>query len=148
MITSSTPPENVPTHFHCSCCCCYLPARIECIANTGKAKGSIKWMNAELFSSLYESACQNYLLLLLQTNYVPAWAGIEPVLASLPLDLVSCSISHTTLERLNPERVMKFCTHVVNICKTRSDVGVMFHIFSWYPYLHKSKIAAVGHPKF
>ena len=68
-------------------------------------------MSAELVSSLQESACQNYLLLL-QTNYVPAWAGLKPVLASLPLDFVSGSIPHTTLESLNPEKVMKFCTHV------------------------------------
>ena len=42
-------------------------------------------ISAEPVSVLYESACQNYLLLLLQTNYVPAWAGLEPVHVSLDL---------------------------------------------------------------
>ena len=36
-------------------------------------------MSVEPVFSLYESACQNYLFFLLQTNYVPAWAGLEPV---------------------------------------------------------------------
>ena len=53
-------------------------------------------MSAEPVSSLYESACQNYLLLLLQINYVPAWAELEPVYmyASLPFDLVVYPMIH------------------------------------------------------
>ena len=35
-----------------------------------------------------------------------------------------------------------------NICKTRSDVGAMFHFFPSYAYLHKSKKAAVDHIEF
>ena len=55
------------------------------------------------------------MLLLLQINYVPTWAGLEPAYASLPLDLVACrpSIPHKPLESLNPERVMEFCTHII-----------------------------------
>ena len=45
-------------------------------------------MSAEPVSVLYESASQNYLLLLLQTNYVPTWAGLEPVHAYLTFCLV------------------------------------------------------------
>ena len=35
-----------------------------------------------------------------------------------------------------------------SICKTRSDVGAMFYFFPSYAYLHKSKMAAVGHIEF
>ena len=53
-------------------------------------------MSAEPVSSLYESACQNYLLLLLQINCVPAWAELEPVYmyALLPFDFVVYPMIH------------------------------------------------------
>ena len=35
-----------------------------------------------------------------------------------------------------------------NKCKTRSDVEAIFHFFPSYAYLHKSKMAAVGHIEF
>ena len=100
-------------------------------------------MSAEPVSVLYESACQNYPLLLLQTNYVPAWAGLEPVHVSL--DLV-----------VYPIRIRKFKSgksyEILNTCDPtyvkQTDVGAMFPFFPSYAYLHKSKMAAVSHIEF